>query len=168
MTIQDLGSIGELIAAIATIATLVYLAAQIGQNTRALRSSTFQGISNQMAQNVEPILIHSDIAPLLLKGMADLGSLSPEDRLRFSSLLVMSLRRMEAVHVHAQLGSIDMDLIRGFERSLFSLLQSPGAAEWWSTAKATFNGPFSAHVDSWLAENNASSVHPSMGVPTSN
>ena len=164
MTIQDLVSIGELIAAIATIATLVYLAAQIRQNTRALRSSTFQGISDQMAQNVEPILVHPEVAVLLLKGLADMASLSPEERLRFSSVLVMSLRRMEAVHVHAQLGSIDMGLIRGFERSLFSLLQSPGGAEWWSTAKATFNSPFSAHVDSWLAEHNASSVHPSMGV----
>ena len=35
MTIQDLGSIGELVAAIATIATLVYLAIQIRQNTFA-------------------------------------------------------------------------------------------------------------------------------------
>jgi len=33
ITIQDLGSIGELIAAIATIATLAYLAIQIRQNT---------------------------------------------------------------------------------------------------------------------------------------
>ena len=37
MTIQDLGSIGELIAAIATVATLIYLAVQIRANTTALR-----------------------------------------------------------------------------------------------------------------------------------
>ena len=36
MTIQDLGSIGELIAAVATLATLVYLAVQIRQNSRML------------------------------------------------------------------------------------------------------------------------------------
>ena len=33
MTIQELGSIGELIGAIATVATLVYLALQIRQNS---------------------------------------------------------------------------------------------------------------------------------------
>ncbi len=37
MTIQDLGSLGELIAAVATVATLVYLALQIRQNTHTLR-----------------------------------------------------------------------------------------------------------------------------------
>ena len=45
MTIQDLGSLGELIAAVATIATLVYLAMQIRQNTKQVRASTFQGVS---------------------------------------------------------------------------------------------------------------------------
>ena len=45
MTIQDLGSLGELIAAVATVATLVYLAIQLKQNTLALRSQTFQPVS---------------------------------------------------------------------------------------------------------------------------
>ena len=49
MTIQDLGGIGELIAAVATIATLAYLAIQVRQNTRALRSSTFQQISMDLS-----------------------------------------------------------------------------------------------------------------------
>ena len=39
MTLQDLGSIGEFVAAIATIATLAYLALQIRQNTSQLREN---------------------------------------------------------------------------------------------------------------------------------
>jgi hypothetical protein len=42
LTIQDLGSIGELIAAIATVATLAYLALQIRQNTRAIQGSALR------------------------------------------------------------------------------------------------------------------------------
>jgi hypothetical protein len=38
VTIQDLGSVGELVAAIATIATLAYLAVQIRHNTRHVRA----------------------------------------------------------------------------------------------------------------------------------
>jgi hypothetical protein len=40
VTIQDLGSLGELIAAVATVATLVYLAVQIRQNTKSVRASS--------------------------------------------------------------------------------------------------------------------------------
>ena len=49
MTIQDLGSIGELIAAIATIATLVYLAIQIRQNTAQQKLDAY--VSVQHGQN---------------------------------------------------------------------------------------------------------------------
>lgn len=164
VTIQDLGSIGEFLAAIATIATLVYLAVQVRQNTRALRSSTFQNISAQMAQNVEPIVSHADVADLLAKGMDDPDGFTPGERIRFQSVLVMSFRRMEAVYIHTRLGSIDRELTLGFERSMLTILQSPGAGKWWKDAKQTFNSSFADHVDAWLAENAATgTVHPSMG-----
>ena len=164
LTIQDLGSIGEFVAAVATIATLVYLAAQVRQNTRALRSSTFQGISDQMAQNVEPIVSHGEVADLLAKGFSGLAGLNPGERIRFQSVLVMSFRRMEAVYVQAELGSISPELTRGFERSMYSMLHSRGGAEWWVTAKAPFTSSFSDHVDSWLTANHNPGVHPSMGL----
>lgn len=163
MTIQDLGSLGEIIAAVATIATLAYLAAQVRQNTRALRSSTFQGISEQMAQNVQPILVHSEISALLIKGMAGIEHLAPEERLRYQSFFQMTFRRMEAVHVLSTLGSIERDHVRGFELSILSTLHSRGPSEWWQNAKATFNQSFSAHVDSWLEENPPLETHPSLG-----
>ena len=61
VTIQDLGSIGELVAAAATIATLAYLAAQVRQNTRALRSSTFQSISDARDHAVIIPIISSSV-----------------------------------------------------------------------------------------------------------
>jgi hypothetical protein len=164
VSIQDLGNIGEFLAAIATIATLAYLAIQVRQNTRALRSSTFQNISTQMAQNVEPIVSHSDVADVVAKGLGGLGGLSPGERVRFQSVLVMSFRRMEAVYIHTQLGSIDPELARGFELSMLTLLRSPGASEWWETAKETFSSSFANYVDSWLAANQSRAVHPSIGV----
>ena len=164
MTIQDLGSIGEVVAAVATIATLVYLAAQVRQNTRALRSSTFQDISTQMAHNVEPIVSNADVADILAKGLGGVEELTPGERIRFQSVLVMSFRRMEAVYVHAQIGSIDPEHTLGFERSMLTMLKSPGAAAWWDTAKITFGRSFADHVDAWLAANESTNVHPSMGV----
>ena len=50
MDIQDLGSIGELIAALATLATLVYLATQIRQNTNQLKGEAIREINN-MSKN---------------------------------------------------------------------------------------------------------------------
>jgi hypothetical protein len=39
MTIEDLGNLGDLIAAIATVATLIYLAQQIRKNSKSVESA---------------------------------------------------------------------------------------------------------------------------------
>jgi hypothetical protein len=164
MTIQDLGSLGEFVAAIATVATLAYLAIQVRQNTRALRSATFESISEQMAQNVQPLLNNGDLAELVLKGYADPDAMDPAEQIRFHALMLASIRRMESVYIQEQIGSLEPELARGFELSLLTLLQNAGAARWWSTAKATFSPRFVEHVDRWLAAHPAPQTHPSIGV----
>jgi hypothetical protein len=44
VSLSDLANIGEFVGGIAVIATLVHLAIQIRQNTRSLRSVTFQSV----------------------------------------------------------------------------------------------------------------------------
>ena len=162
MSIQDLGSIGELIAALATLATLIYLAAQVRQNTRAIKSATFQNITAEMGKNVEPISANADLAAILVKGMSSPGSLSAEERLRLSSVLVASFRRMESVYVQNKLGSIDDQLQAGFELSMVTLLATPFGGEWWNEAKVTFYGPFVAHMDQRIQSGELLASHPSM------
>jgi|TARA_B110000116_G_scaffold211260_1_gene187053 hypothetical protein len=48
MTISELGSIGELIGAIATVATLLYLAFQIRANTEAAKYTAIKDIINSV------------------------------------------------------------------------------------------------------------------------
>jgi hypothetical protein len=162
VTIQDLGSIGELVAAIATLATLIYLATQVRQNTRALKSATFQNISGEMGKNVELIVTNADLAAIMVKGNADPTSLTAEERLRYSSMLVASFRRLESVYVQHKLGSIDEELKEGFEISLMSVLKIPFGEQWWASAKAAFYQPFSDHVDLRLASGEIPRTHPSL------
>ena len=48
MTISELGSVGELIGAIATVATLMYLALQIRANTLSAKYSAINDIINRV------------------------------------------------------------------------------------------------------------------------
>lgn len=47
---------------------------------------------------------------------------------------------------------------------MLTLPKSPGAAEWWQTAKVTFMPAFAESVDAWLAANESEDQHPSMGI----
>ena len=83
MNIQDLGSIGELVAALATLLTLGYLAIQLKQNTRALRSQTFQQSSMDMSLTANAISSDGELARIVVKASDSLDDLSPEERIRF-------------------------------------------------------------------------------------
>jgi len=127
MTIQDLGNIGQLLAAIATITTLVYLGVQIRQNTRALRSSTFQDIVAAMSSTTEAISTRPELALLIVKASSGFSELTPEERVRYNFILITTFRRLESVYVQRRLGSIEPQLAEGFERPALSLFFADAA-----------------------------------------
>lgn len=164
MSIQDLGSIGELVAAIATVATLAYLAVQVRQNTRALKASTFENISSEMGQNVLPVLMTTDMAGIYLKAQATPELLSDEERVKVGAMYIASFRRLESVFVQTQLGSIDKEYAVGFEKSLISLVRTPFGAQWWESSKQLFYKPFVSHVDEKLSDDEIPEGNPAMTV----
>ncbi len=71
VTIQDLGSLGELIAAVATVATLVYLALQIRQNTRTLRHAAERAVLEDANSWRTNLIRDHGVAELYRKGLLD-------------------------------------------------------------------------------------------------
>jgi hypothetical protein len=90
MSIQDLGSIGEFIAALATLATLVYLAIQIRQNTKQVEEGTRAARASAVSAGLQLInsnrlAIYSDqnVASIWARGMEDPHTLEPIEQMRF-------------------------------------------------------------------------------------
>jgi hypothetical protein len=158
--IQELGSLGELIAAIATIGTVAYFAVQVRQSTRALKSSTFQAISNDMSVSSEAVSTNSELASVINRATAGLADLSATERSQYHFFLLMTFRRLESVYVQRELGFIAPELTRGFEQSVISAISNGGGAEWWSNAKPAFSEQFVAYVDKRLATESFPGIHP--------
>lgn len=76
-----------MIAAVATVVTLVYLAVQIRANTSALRMESRRAESQPGEVIFGAIVGSSDVARVFNQGLADPTNLSPEDATRFSILL---------------------------------------------------------------------------------
>lgn len=87
MTIQELGSLGELIAAIATVVTLIYLATQIRHNNKALAESTSGAINASYASINSRISSDEQFAELFVRGRQDIRSLSPVELERFRAFI---------------------------------------------------------------------------------
>jgi hypothetical protein len=82
VTIQDLGSIGELLAAVATIATLAYLARQIRGSNLVAQSEADRASS--LATNTFGLAIAQDpdLADLFVRGLSDYSSLETVEKTR--------------------------------------------------------------------------------------
>ena len=96
MTISELGSIGELIGAIATVATLMYLALQIRANTLSAKYSAINDIINRVIKWQSRIADTPDLMSSWKEGTQNYHGLNIEEQVRFTSVAVEMLAAIEA------------------------------------------------------------------------
>ena len=150
MTIQDLGSLGELIAAIATVATLIYLALQIRQNTRATQTSSFHAIYDSMNHVNIAVIQNDELTRVWLAGAEDRGALNPVELHKFDFMLLSYFHVFETLHYQGRVGTGDRELVHAEERSLRSILAMPGARDWWSANPYAFGPEFRSYIEGLL------------------
>ena len=166
MNWDAIGAVGEVLGATLVGATLIYLAFQLRQNTKALTSSTFQSVSSLMGETMEFLARDPTISALLVQAQDGLGELTVEERARFGFVMTMAVRRIETVFVQRSLGFIDARLTEGFERSAVSGIATGGAREWWETSKRAFSDDFASWFDQQLATNHIKPIHAGFGLRT--
>jgi hypothetical protein len=138
MTLQDIGSIGELIAAIATVATLVYLAAQIRQNTRSTRASSFQATSSYVFDIFDQVALSGEMSRIYFAGTRDFESLSTEDRRRFGTYMSSLLGRWENLVFQGEQGFLDPMAFPFLYENIRIAFAQPGTRQWWARAEHLF------------------------------
>jgi|GEM_PF-6045214 len=87
MSIQDLGAVGELLAAIATLLTLIYLALQIRQNNRNLQESTSASMNHGWASINTRLSSDPQFAAIFIKGRANLDDLDAVETEQFRAFV---------------------------------------------------------------------------------
>lgn len=160
MNWEAVGAIANLFAALGVIATLIYLAIQIRQNTKAVRSSTIENLIHSLAATAQAAVENEYMVPLMLKANAGPDSLTEEERVRLHFWFIMTFRRFEGVYFQRDLGLVDTAVIEGFERSHLSILASKSGKAWWANAKEIFNSGFVSYVEELLKKGNFKDLHP--------
>ncbi len=79
MTIQDLGSLADLIAAVATVIALLYLASQVRQGTQVVRSTQSQEFVRWRTELLAPAIADRELTALWIRGGEGFGELDPVD-----------------------------------------------------------------------------------------
>ena len=128
---EAIGAIGEVLGAVAVIATLGYLAVQIRQNTKAVRIQTYQAImdsSNRLGDS----LAEQDVDAIYRKGRKDPDNCSPEEWSKFILIAGQVMNLYEGLYLHHQSGAIDDDFFVNRWNTFHRIMHQPGFHLMWA------------------------------------
>ncbi len=151
MTLQDVGSIGELVGAIATVATLAYLAIQIRHNNRgldqnsALMRMTYENQIRQDGQQLRALIASdAELSSIWRAGLAGDSDMERTERDRFELLIVNVLNMLKLHHDGMKRG-----LSANTQPYLLVVASTPGFADWWRRHRgAGSDADFNDWIDS--------------------
>ncbi len=87
MNWDAIGAIGEILGAIAVLGTLIYVAAQIRQNTASVTTATYESLVSGVTDINLVVVGNPEVASILARGAVDPHSLDADEALRYSYLM---------------------------------------------------------------------------------
>jgi len=152
VTIEQFSSIGEVIGALATVATLAYLAVQIRANTRMMRTQASHA-SQALTSPVAMGLAHDQrLAGIFRRGIASFDSLGPDEQIQFTFLMAQFLSIVEQIFNDVGSGVSDPAALERAWASTRHLVRSPGGRAFWERqGRISFPPAFRSFVESDLS-----------------
>jgi hypothetical protein len=147
VTLQDLGSIGEFVAAIATLVTLVYLALQIRHSTQEARAASRNAVSQSFVDLMTHISHDLETTKLTRRGFIDPESLDDDDTLRFDCIGMALFQNFEAAFAQRQRQVLTDDDWEKWVVIIKQYMAQPGVQQFWSRTAAAFNPAFRRYVE---------------------
>ena len=146
MNLEDLGNLGEFVSAIAVVVSLLYVAAQIRQNTSAVRSTSHQAVLDAAQRLSTTLMQHPEVASLVIKANREYGSLTLEERIRFLAYADQYFGTWQAAFLNHDRSLIDSDTWRSMDAVSVRHL-GPALREFWQKERGGYVQAFQAHVD---------------------
>jgi hypothetical protein len=145
---EAIGAVGEILGALAVLATLVYLARQVNYARRDQQVAAIRANRDERRQFFESIRDSPYYYPILCKIRAG-EPLEPEDEGRWNTHLSLAWSILYAEWVQSQL-----DLVSEYSPSYghtleLSLRNVPGMSQWFQDhGSRLYHASFSSHVES--------------------
>ncbi len=149
MTIQDLGSLGEFVAAIATVSTLVYLAVQLKQSTGLAKATAQRDVMNSFQANLDQVRTDPRLWQM---GLHDFNSLTNAEKLEFQMIFNRFVNHLEQPLRMLDQSLETQDNVDIYGDICLSIVQEPGAMQLWEKTAPLFFPLSRAYVEKRLAD----------------
>lgn len=153
MNWEAIEAISSAISAVGVIATLVYLAYQIRQNTHSIQGATEQSL---MTLEKDTYSMIADNAELITRASSDYQALTPEDIVRFENIVGAEMSLVYSAYVQYKRKLISHEVWEAYERSTLAQFKGFGFLSAWQSIKPNYPTSFIDVIDTLvLRESNA-------------
>ena len=147
MNIMELGAIGELVGGIAVIATLVYLALQVRQNTSAIRATSAQAFADSINQMNIGAASSDEAAHFVRLIYEDPSALTEDQRTRADFGALAICRTYESALLQVELGTYDPQTTEMIRKQIQRTFALDYFREWWHRRQFDFTDRFVEFVE---------------------
>jgi hypothetical protein len=154
MSFEQISYLAQIAASVAVVASLIFVALQIKQNTRALQRNEHNSTMEQWTVIRQAIAQNREIAELMTAGLHGERAMDAADQLRLEQMLQENAWAAFHIWDRTQRGIFPKGTFEATAGALLStLLRTPGGESWWRKAKRIgFHPGFVSDVDAVLAK----------------
>jgi len=152
VTLEQLGNLGDFVAALATVATLAYLAVQIRASANATRAASHYDARTALNQLNVVMAQDPEWARIWRVAAADWANLSEADHNKFILMMLSMFHVFDTIHYTANAGVTDLGLLRHHEPSIEALLAHAGVRAWWAENPYAYSPEFRAYIEGFIAK----------------
>jgi hypothetical protein len=150
MNWDAVGAIGEIVGALAVFLTLIYLALQIRQNTKAVQASAADASISKVTSVRQSMYENAEVSRIYVKGLADPDDLDDESRTRFRLLMHNILMSVSNIYSQTRFAGLSDSTWESQKVLLTRIVTSPGGRWFWKEYQLEFEDDFREQVDELL------------------
>ncbi len=147
MNWEAIGSVGEIVGALAVFLTLVYLAIQIRQNTKAVRAAAIDSTISQVNQIRTSVFSDPEVANMYRRGNENPENLTGDEKLRYRLLIHNILLAESNVFAQADFTGLSDSTWQTQIPIVSRVVGSPGGKWFWNTHRTEFEASFRQIID---------------------
>ena len=145
--LADLAYLAEVIGAIAVVISLFYVASQIRQNTRAVKSATAQAVHEHFASWYHLLANDGELSQIVVNGLREYAALSEMEKARFVATFMAFLSYSQNAFIKWRENTLSEELWRGWELLMMNLVAAPGGQSFWRERGYLFGDQFRDYVE---------------------
>jgi hypothetical protein len=145
--------VAEIVGAVAVVISVVYLAAQVSEGNKELRSQSHYNALSLGSRPLEIELENAELAKIISNGYEEPEELSAEEWYRFSQYQIMAFNAWEYYYYEHEKSAIPEQLWVGANAYYVQNARTkPGLWKYWSEYEHIYSEPFHSYVEEFIED----------------